>query len=43
MKKNIISAIVIFFLTFAVLLAASELSKSDKDNLQVSQNYDLSQ
>ena len=43
MKKSIISAIVIFFLTFAVLLATSELSKSDKDHLQVSHSYDLNE
>lgn len=41
MRKNIINALVIFFVTFAVLLAANELSKSDNES-QVTQSYDFS-
>ena len=40
MKKNIISAVVLLFVTFAVLLAAHELSKSDMESVVVSENYD---
>ena len=43
MKKNIINAIVIFFVTFAVLLVASEVSKSNKDINQITQSYDLNE
>ena len=32
MKKNIISILLLCFMTFAVLLAANELSKSDFEN-----------
>jgi hypothetical protein len=37
MKKNVISAVVIFFVTFAVLLAAHELSKSDMESIVISE------
>lgn len=43
MKKNIINAIVIFFVTFAVLLVASEVSKTNQDNNQITQSYDLNE
>lgn len=40
MKKNIISAVVLFFVTFAVLLAAHELSKSDMESVIISEAND---
>ena len=43
MKKNIISAIVIFFVTFAVLLAVSEVSKKEKGANNIAQSYDLNE
>ena len=43
MKKNIISALVIFFVVFAILLVASEVSKSNEPSNQLTQSYDLNE
>lgn len=40
MKKNIISAVVLVFVTFAVILAAHELSKSDMESVVISETYE---
>lgn len=44
MKRNIINAIVIFFVTFAVLLVVSEVSKTDQDPAhKITHSFDLNQ
>ena len=43
MKKNIINAIVIFFVTFSVLLVASEVSKTNQDTDKITQSFDLNE
>jgi len=39
MKKNIINALVIFFLAFAVMLALTEMSGKVSQENQVTQSY----
>ena len=39
MKKNILGAIVIFFVVFASLLAISELTNTSDDNIDSTQFY----
>ncbi|SFN51914.1 hypothetical protein SAMN04487989_101966 [Bizionia echini] len=39
MKKNILGAIVIFFVAFASLLAISELTNTSDDNIDSTQFY----
>ena len=43
MKKTIINALVIFFVTFAILLAATEVSKTDQEQNQVTQSFDFNE
>jgi len=39
MKKNLLGAIVIFFVTFAFLLAISEVSNKDASKVETQQLY----